>query len=512
MAVTEQKKLIRDFLVIQKRSLSLLIVSIAICVAAAVAGVQLMIGADTVDSPLLWIVTLSSFALSIVAGSIVASIATRPGKDILAAIAHIADEPVFLPLPNPNDMRYRDTGFDTALQAIYQYPGQSSRQPSTRIDDASSDTSALLANALNRMQGSIIALDHDQTVTYASPKAPLYTQKGALVPRLLFGTDSLHEWLKECEVNAVHAERIWRRIPDQPAGQEGQRLFDVFASYEKGAPNETILTLVDQTDFYAEDENDLNFIAFAAHELRGPITVIRGYLDVLQYELDDTLHDDQKELFHRLVVSANRLSSYVNNILNTARYDQRHLSINLHKESLAAIYDIIKDDMELRASAQNRLLTVTIPADLPIIAADKTSLSEVLSNLIDNAIKYSHEGGIVTVSAEAKGDFVEITIEDQGIGMPSSVVSNLFQKFYRSHRSRETVAGSGIGLYISKAIVESHGGTIGVRSQEGKGSVFSVLIPTYASVAETLQLSNNSNQELIKQGRGWIKNHSMYRG
>jgi signal transduction histidine kinase len=95
--------------------------------------------------------------------------------------------------------------------------------------------------------------------------------------------------------------------------------------------------------------------------------------------------------------------------------------------------------------------------------------------------------------------------------MGADVVKHLFRKFYRSHRSRETVAGSGIGLYISKAIVESHGGTISVRSTEGAGSTFTVSIPTYASIADKL-VNGNGNQEIISQGKGWIKNHSIYRG
>jgi signal transduction histidine kinase len=104
-----------------------------------------------------------------------------------------------------------------------------------------------------------------------------------------------------------------------------------------------------------------------------------------------------------------------------------------------------------------------------------------------------------------------VLVEDHGIGMPGNVVSNLFQKFYRSHRSRETVAGTGIGLYISKAIVESHGGNISVRSEEGKGSTFIVTLPTFASVAEKLKAGDNSNEQLIEKNEGWIKNHSMYR-
>lgn len=103
--------------------------------------------------------------------------------------------------------------------------------------------------------------------------------------------------------------------------------------------------------------------------------------------------------------------------------------------------------MQLRAQAQRHLLSVSIPAALPTIAADDGSLSEVFANLVDNAIKYSNEGGAILTPGRIKGDTVEISITDRGIGMPGNVVSNLFQKFYRSHRSRETVAGTGIGLY-----------------------------------------------------------------
>jgi signal transduction histidine kinase len=139
-------------------------------------------------------------------------------------------------------------------------------------------------------------------------------------------------------------------------------------------------------------------------------------------------------------------------------------------------------------------------------------MSEVFGNLIDNAIKYSREGGAVNVSARVYGDFVEVSVQDNGIGMPENVVSQLFQKFYRSHRSRETVAGTGIGLYISKAIVESHGGTISVRSEDGKGSTFTVLLPIYATVADKLKAGDNSNEGMINEGKGWINNHSMFRG
>ncbi len=169
--------------------------------------------------------------------------------------------------------------------------------------------------------------------------------------------------------------------------------------------------------------------------------------------------------------------------------------------------------MRLRAASQNRLLSVEFSKDLPTIAADRGSISEVLSNLIDNALKYSNEGGLVQVSAKVAQDSVKIAVTDNGIGMPGNVVSNLFHKFYRSHRSRETVAGTGIGLYICKAIVESHGGKIEVRSIDGEGSTFEFSLPIYSTVAEKLKADNNSNESLInRDAGGWIKNHSMFRG
>ena len=136
----------------------------------------------------------------------------------------------------------------------------------------------------------------------------------------------------------------------------------------------------------------------------------------------------------------------------------------------------------------------------------------MFNNLIDNAIKYSFEGGVITINASVKGDFVEVSVEDNGIGMPPSVVKNLFKKFYRSHRSRETVAGTGIGLYICRAYIESHGGTVTVRSRENEGSTFSFTLPIYDTVKDKLLEDNQLNSQLISgRNNTWIDNHSMYR-
>lgn len=516
MAVKGMPRQIRDIIPSIKRGALLRIVLSQVFLGALLALSLILTGALALTSLLLIGITLGFIIIGILIQLIVLGYMSRPVRDFVAAVVHVAGEPTDMSPPNPNDKRYTRNGFKEALQAIYQLASSDAPTPAVASDTPAVvvPTSDLLKKALDGTSAGFVALDSSRHITFTNRAAPVSTSpEGTQTLSLIWnGSDTLDAWLDICERQSVHAEHVWTRVPDRLPEDEDRRFFDVYASYDKGAANETVLTLVDRTAVYIVGEQDLDFIAFAAHELRGPITVIRGYLDVLEDELSDVLADDQKELFRRLTVSGNRLSGYINNILNTSRYDRRHLKVHLAEDTAAGIYDTIRDDMALRASAQNRLLSVSIPTDLPTIAADRASISEVFGNLIDNAIKYSNEGGAINVTAGVKGDMVGIAVEDHGIGMPGNVVSNLFQKFYRSHRSRETVAGTGIGLYISKAIVESHGGSIAVRSEEGKGSTFTVQLPIYATVAAKLSSGDGTNEGMIGKGNGWIKNHSMYRG
>jgi signal transduction histidine kinase len=509
----EQPTMIRDYWPrFHKRAIFL---TILMQIAATLAiGCALIGGGVIVPTISYWIILVAILAASIGTNVLLANLLTAPLKDLTRALTHISGEPTTSTPPNPNSKFFARDGFKPLLQLIYELAVD--EPDKNAIATKKADTPAAnFTKALDNAAAGFMILNVKQDVLYANPKAPVHTDpEGKVIVDLIFDDDmNLKAWLKDCEEHAVHADHTWQRVANKIIGEEDRKIYDVAASYQKGSEAEVVITLFDRTNVYQPEDDDLDFIAFAAHELRGPITVIRGYLDVLGDELDPTLSDDQKELLKRLVVSANRLSSYVNNILNASRYDRRHLKVHLREESISNIYDTIKDDMELRAASQNRMLAVHLQDDLPTVAADKGSISEVISNLIDNAVKYSSEGGAVNVTAKTEGNFVKVSVQDSGIGMPGNVVSNLFHKFYRSHRSRETVAGTGIGLYISKAIVESHGGKIEVRSVEGEGSTFEFSLPVYSTVAEKLGANNNSNEGLIERDEGgWIKNHAMYRG
>lgn len=511
MAVKNEQAKVKDFWPRYKKRALWLTILMQVIVTLAI-GCALLIAHIDISLPSFWITVIAVLFTSLGMNIILLNQLLLPLKDITSAVAHVAGERTKMTPPNPNVQHFKREGLKPVLQTIYELAATGKSAQINTTDNSSESLN--ITHALDTTPVGIIMMDRNRSIIYANHAAPVQeNMQNSTVLELLFEDDvTLESWLNECEEKAVHAERTWKRVANKLIGQEDRKIYDVTASYQKGNNVEVVLMLFERTAEYQPEDESLDFIAFAAHELRGPITVIRGYLDVLTDELSETLEGDQEELLKRLTVSANRLSGYINNILNASRYDQRHLKVRLNEESVASIYDSIKDDMNLRAASQHRLLSVAIPKDLPTVAADHASIGEVMGNLIDNAIKYSNEGGTVNVNAQQEGDFVKVTVQDYGIGMPGNVVSNLFHKFYRSHRSRETVAGTGIGLYISKAIVESHGGKMSVRSTEGKGSTFEFTLPIYATVAEKLKQHHNTNVGLIGHGEGWIKNHSMYRG
>lgn len=368
----------------------------------------------------------------------------------------------------------------------------------------------------------VLTFNAEQEVTYVSPAVEeLLGQPadGLLgLPRSkaldwLFQTDETYDvWLDEVRGRAVHEQRFWERVAI--VRTDGARIIgDVAARYEKDESNgiETVVVIIDRTKEYIADEAQLDFVAVAAHELRGPITVIRGYLDVFMDELGSSFTVEQRNLLQKMTVSAEMLSLYVNNILNVARIDQQDMKLHIVESDWR---EIIKDtyaDLFLRAQARGRTLKLNMPQELPSVGVDRVSIIEVVSNLVDNAIKYSSEGGEIVIQVKLEEGLVETTVTDKGIGIPDSVMGNLFKKFYRSHRTRAGVSGTGLGLYLCKSIIDAHGGNIWVRSKEGEGSTFGFDLPTYDSIAESLKQGQKDGVGIKRSSHGWIKNHKMYR-
>jgi signal transduction histidine kinase len=450
-------------------------------------------------------------AINTVVAVVTLKIVSDPLRVMSQAVAHVSKDPVVTPPPDINSKSYEASGLKEIVQTIYELAISSGS--GTATDQPAIGNADYFRHLGDILPCGIVTMDSSGKIVYANPAAPVKPDSESTVDlSLMFEPkEDFTRWLDDCRANKLRDDHIWFRIADKVPNEDGRRIFDVVGHYQKNdqAGIEVILVAFDRTTVYSPDQDDMDFIALAAHELRGPITVIRGYLDVLGQELGEKLDDDQHLLLDRLQVSAERLSGYINNILNVSRYDRNQFGVHLQEEHVTEVFKSLIPDLALRAKTQNRELSFQVPDDLPTVAADRTSISEVIINLVDNAIKYSHEGGKIVIGAGLKEGFVEVTVLDQGIGMPGSIVTNLFNKFYRSHHSRQSVGGTGLGLYICKAIVEQHGGTIWVRSQEGLGSTFGFTLPIYSTVAQ--KLASGDNKDITQRTEGWIKNHAMYR-
>jgi signal transduction histidine kinase len=236
---------------------------------------------------------------------------------------------------------------------------------------------------------------------------------------------------------------------------------------------------------------------------------MRGYIEVFSDELKDKLNTEQTTFMHNMSASAQQLTTFVSNILNAARVEQNALNLTLQEESWQEVLSSACRDMELRANVRSKQLETKIADDLPTVAIDKIAIYEVIANLIDNAIKYTHTDELITISSYQKEDMVETTVTDKGVGISQSVIGHIFDKFYRAHHSKNSVGGTGLGLYLCRSIIDAHGGEIWVKSTEGKGSTFGFTLPVYSSVAD--KIKNEDNKGIVRGAHGWIKNHSLYR-
>ena len=238
-----------------------------------------------------------------------------------------------------------------------------------------------------------------------------------------------------------------------------------------------IANVRDVTNFRRAQELQNIFVSTISHELRTPITLIKGYASTLNR--DDVVWDPQT-LHDGLTVieeEADRLNGLVDNLLTTSKLQaQRQLDIQLDTTNL---FEVIQRAVE-RLSTQSHIhqFSLLFPEDFPTLQADQVRIRQVLDNLLSNAIKYSPNGGLIEVGGQFTDDKVIVYVSDQGIGLSETDQEQLFQRFYRvdSALSRKT-QGTGLGLYLSKAIIEAHGGMMWVDSVYGQGSTFYFELP-----------------------------------
>ncbi len=284
----------------------------------------------------------------------------------------------------------------------------------------------------------------------------------------------------------------------------------VFVAAVKGEQEQkaaqTIVTIHDQTKTRELENMKVDFVSMAAHELRTPLASLRGYIELINYKEGRRIDPEIQKYLRQALKSSDELGGLINNLLDVSHIERGTLTLTMEQVDLAeSVAQAVQDN---GFAAQDKTITLHYegPQHGMFVIGDHIALREVVNNLITNAIKYTDDNGEVAVSFAQEGDRYVVHVRDTGVGIPRKALPYLFTKFYRVHGGLDSGArGTGLGLFISKSIIERHNGTIGVRSTEGAGSDFTFSLPI-ASKESTAAVDarNQSEQTFIRRHRGWV--------
>ena len=270
-----------------------------------------------------------------------------------------------------------------------------------------------------------------------------------------------------------------RRIPARELQlQLGSRTVTVelaatFLRDSRGRLTEALCVLRDESARSRADITRAELISTLAHELRSPLTSVKGFTSTLLHRWE-RFPDEQKRFMLRTVnADADRVTRLINELLDVSRIEAGRLELKRRMIEIPRLAQDIVDRFQIQPDRHS--FEVSFPDDFPEVYADSDKVAQVLTNLVENAVKYT-EGGTVTVSGEAADGAVEVAVHDQGSGIPSEQLPLIFTKFYR-RGGRGAPSGTGLGLYIARGLVEAHGGRIWAHSEPGKGTEVRFRLP-----------------------------------
>lgn len=297
----------------------------------------------------------------------------------------------------------------------------------------------------------------------------------------VFGTDfdRMRSFVAESDATGVPAPRNFHQV--WPRGRDLQiysrRLLDA-----DGDLVGNLRVFRDITEELRVDRVKTEVISAISHELRTPLTSIKGYADLLLDETAAGLPEQQKrEILGVIQTNADRLAAIVNSVLNLTRIEEGRLDLTLEPVAISTIVNDALHAQRTPLTEAGHAVVTDVPQDLPEVLADRRALFEVLVNLLTNAIKYTPPGGTLTIRASQVASpvpMIQLLVSDTGIGIPARDLPRVFTRFFRASNtdSRKT-PGTGLGLVITRSLVELMGGAITVTSQEGEGTTFRFTVP-----------------------------------
>jgi two-component system phosphate regulon sensor histidine kinase PhoR len=225
------------------------------------------------------------------------------------------------------------------------------------------------------------------------------------------------------------------------------------------------------------DEIRRDFVANVSHELRTPLSIFRGNLETL-LETHDLDQAEVRHIYRVMKRHSDRLNLLVDDLLSLARLEAKEASLELSRVNLVEFLNRVTRDWAKRFVQKKLQIELRLPAELPSIRVDEMRLEEIVHNLLDNAVKYSHEGGRIVIGVAVRKSELVLSVADEGVGIPAEDLPRIFERFYRADRARSReLGGTGLGLSIVKHIVQLHGGRVEAESVIDQGTTISVILP-----------------------------------
>jgi PAS domain S-box-containing protein len=305
-------------------------------------------------------------------------------------------------------------------------------------------------------------------------------------PKALIGlhvTDLLSEHVDDgsreriIALSSSHATQVVEVNRSSDLSQGVWRVSRMMQSSDSSNPSDSIWTIRDITQQKLAEKAREQFVFTATHELRTPLANIRAYAETLSMA-GDIPAEQQQEFYNTINNEATRLARFVDELLNISQMEAGAITINKHEVQLDRLLDEILASQRPLSDEKNQSFDYSVAPKLPKIMADKDKLAAALTNLVGNAIKYTPEGGKVTVKVDADATRILFTVEDSGIGISAEDLPKLCSKFFRSSDTRvQALVGSGLGLAFTQEVARLHGGDISIRSKLNQGSCFTLELP-----------------------------------
>lgn len=243
-----------------------------------------------------------------------------------------------------------------------------------------------------------------------------------------------------------------------------------------------LYVLRDVTHEREVDRMKPEFVSLVSHELRTPLTSIKGFVDLLLDGEAGELGEEQREFLDIVGHNADRLVALINDLLDVSRIEAGKIELNRVSLDLGRIIRGVANALRPQIEAKGQELTLDLPTDLPTASGDVERITQIVTDLLSNAHKYTPRGGALAIGAAQDGGIVRVSVRDAGIGLTAEEQTKIFTKFFRArNRTTQEVAGTGLGLAITQALVELHGGQMGVQSAPGVGSTFTFTLPRDAA-------------------------------